>query len=114
MSSIPVTALCDAKHLTAPRLSLVVGAVVVADDFAEIVYRPRAVELIDVTISPRLFDQLEQHALDDFLEASRRDACISAAYTDVTQKLGRVPFRRGGSVSEYDVGIIGTGKFIFF
>ena len=87
MTPIPVTALCDAKHLTAPRLTLHVGAVVVADDFVEIVYRPRAVELIDVTISPRLFVQLDQHALDDFPETSRRDALVSAAYTDVAQNL---------------------------
>ena len=87
MSSVPVATLCDTQHLTAPRLSLVVGAVVVTDDFVKIVDRPRAVELIDVTISPLLFVQLDQHALDDFLETSRRDALVSAAYTDVAQKL---------------------------
>ena len=87
MSSVPVATLRDTQHLTAPRLSLVVGAVVVADDFVEIVDRPRAVELIDVTISPLLFVQLDQHALDDFPETSRRDALVSAAYTDVAQKL---------------------------
>ena len=87
MSSVPVATLCDTQHLTAPRLSLVVGAVVVTDDFVKIVDRPRAVELIDVTISPLLFVELDQHALDDFPETSRRDALVSAAYADVTQKL---------------------------
>ena len=84
MSSVPVATLCDTQHLTAPRLSLVVGAVVVTDDLVKIVDRPRAVELIDVTISPLLFVELDEHTLDDFPEASRRDALVSATYADVT------------------------------
>ena len=84
MSSVPVATLRDTQHLTAPRLSLVVGAVVVTDDLVKIVDRPRALELVDVTISPRFFVELDEHTLDDFPEASRRDALISATYADVT------------------------------
>ena len=84
MTPIPVTALCDAKHLTAPRLGLVVGAVVIADDLLKVVDGSRALEFVDVTISPRFFVELDEHALDDFAEASRRDALISATYADVT------------------------------
>ena len=84
MTPIPVTALCDAKHLTAPRLGLVVGAVVIADDLLKVVDGSRALEFVDETISPRFFVELDEHALDDFAEASRRDALISATYADVT------------------------------
>ena len=84
MTPIPVTALCDAKHLTAPRLGLVVGAVVIADDLLKVVDGSRALEFVDVTMSPRFFVELDEHALDDFAEASRRDALISATYADVT------------------------------
>ena len=87
MSSVPVATLRDTQHLTAPRLTLHVGAVVVADDFVEIVDCPCGVELIDVTINPLLPVQLGQHAVDNFPETSRRDALVSAAYADVTQKL---------------------------
>ena len=82
MTPIPVTALCDAKHLTAPRL--VVGTVVIADDLLKVVDGSRALEFVDETISPRFFVELDEHALDDFAEASRRDALISATYADVT------------------------------
>ena len=87
MSSVPVATLRDTQHLTAPRLTLHVGAVVVADDFIEVVYGSCGVEFIDVTINPLLSVQLGQHAVDNFPETSRRDALVSAAYTDVAQKL---------------------------
>ena len=84
MTPIPVTALCDAKHLTTPRLGFVVGAVVIPDDLLKVVNGSRALEFVDVTMSPRFFVELDEHALDDFAEASRRDALISATYADVT------------------------------
>ena len=84
MTPIPVTALGDAKHLTAPTLGLVVRAVVITDDLLKVVNCPGALQFVDVTISPRFFVELDEHLLDDFAEASRRDAFISATYADVT------------------------------
>ena len=83
MTPIPVTALGDAKHLTAPTLGLVVRAVVITDDLLKVVNRPGALQFVDVTISPRLLGQLDEHLIDDFGEACRRNALISATYADV-------------------------------